>query len=76
MQCSRCRHENSDGAKFCGECGTRLELACPACATLNPPANKFCQQCGGTMAAADVRFASPDTYTPSHLARKILTACA
>ena len=74
MQCSRCRHENSDGAKFCGECGTRLELACPACATLNPPANKFCQQCGGTMAAADVRFASPDTYTPSHLARKILTA--
>jgi predicted ATPase/class 3 adenylate cyclase len=74
MQCSRCRHENSDGAKFCGECGTRLELACPACATLNPPANKFCQQCGGALAAGDVRFASPDTYTPSHLARKILTA--
>ena len=24
--------------------------------------------------AGDARFASPDTYTPSHLARKILTA--
>src|SRR6185503_3917512 len=36
--------------------------------------NKFCQQCGGTMASADARFASPDSYTPTHLARKILTA--
>ena len=71
MQCSRCRHENSDGAKFCGECGTRLELACPACATLNPPANKFCQQCGGTTGGgADARFASPEAYTPKHLAEQ------
>src|SRR4030095_10610933 len=74
MQCFRCVHETSDGARCCGECGTRLELACPACATLNPPSNKFCQQCGGTLAAGDARFASPETYTPSHLARKILTA--
>jgi class 3 adenylate cyclase len=26
------------------------------------------------MASADARFASPDSYTPTHLARKILTA--
>ena len=78
MQCARCRHDNAAGARFCGECGARLEAACAACGTANPPANKFCQQCGLALAApgGDARFASPDAYTPSHLARKILTARA
>ena len=85
MQCSRCRHENASGAKFCGECGGRLDAACPACSTVNPPGNKFCQECGSALggstapaapasAPVDPRFNSPDAYTPSHLARKILTA--
>jgi class 3 adenylate cyclase len=81
MQCSRCHHENAAEAKFCGECGGRLEAACASCGAANPPGNKFCQQCGTALggapeagAATDTRFASPDTYTPSHLARKILTA--
>jgi class 3 adenylate cyclase len=79
MQCARCRYDNTAGAKFCGECGTRLEAGCAACGTLNPPGNKFCHECGsalGGAANADSRFASPDAYTPSHLARKILTARA
>jgi hypothetical protein len=25
MQCPRCRHDNRDGARFCGECGVTLE---------------------------------------------------
>src|SRR2546428_1132707 len=81
MQCSRCRHENAPGAKFCGECGGRLEAACPSCQTVNPSTNKFCQECGTALTAAgtpapagDTRFTSPDAYTPTHLARKILTA--
>src|SRR5262245_15870825 len=77
MQCTRCRHENAAGAKFCGECGTRLEAPCAACGTVNPSGNKYCHECGtalGGAAAGDGRFASPDAYTPSHLARKILTA--
>jgi class 3 adenylate cyclase/tetratricopeptide (TPR) repeat protein len=75
MRCSRCRHDNAAGAKFCGECGARLEAPCAACGTTNPPGNKFCQECGAALGAApDGRFASPDAYTPSHLARKILTA--
>jgi predicted ATPase/class 3 adenylate cyclase len=79
MQCSRCRHENTAGAKFCGQCGAKLEAGCAACGSANPPGNKFCQECGtplGSGPNADARFASPDTYTPSHLARKILTARA
>jgi predicted ATPase/class 3 adenylate cyclase len=79
MQCSRCHHDNAAGAKFCDECGARLEAGCPACGTPNPPGNKFCQECGialGGAANGDSRFASPDAYTPSHLARKILTARA
>src|ERR687891_2316447 len=79
MQCSRCRHDNPAGAKFCGQCGAKLEAGCAACGTANPPGNRFCQECGTALGSgpnADSRFASPDTYTPRHLARKILTARA
>src|SRR4051812_38448791 len=96
MRCSQCQHENVAGAKFCGECGVRLDAACAACGTVNPPANKFCQECGAAFgkgaqgsplplpgaagaaapasAAGDARFTSPDAYTPTHLARKILSS--
>ena len=79
MQCARCRHDNPAGAKFCGQCGAKLEAGCAACGTANPPGNRFCQECGTALGSgpnADSRFASPDTYTPRHLARKILTARA
>ena len=91
MRCSRCRHENAPGAKFCGACGVRLDAACAACGTANPAGNNFCQECGAALGrgepsegsplslppaatAGEARFASPEAYTPSHLARKILTA--
>jgi class 3 adenylate cyclase/tetratricopeptide (TPR) repeat protein len=79
MQCSRCRHDNAAGAKLCGECGVCLEALCAVCGTVNPGGHKFCHECGmalGDLANADARFASPDAYTPSHLARKILIARA
>jgi class 3 adenylate cyclase/tetratricopeptide (TPR) repeat protein len=84
MQCLRCQHQNVAGAKFCGECGGRLDAGCPACGTVNPPTNKFCQECGAGLTAAapapapapqaDPRFTSPNAYTPTHLARKILNS--
>ncbi len=78
MQCSRCQHENPAGVKFCGECGARLESLCPACQAANPPANKFCHQCGGPLTAgpSSPKFRSPQSYTPEHLAEKILTSKA
>jgi len=85
MKCTNCRHENPPGQKFCGECGGRLEAACPSCQTTNPPGQKFCGECGaalsGEPASVEVaparptdRFASPESYTPKHLAEKILTS--
>ena len=76
MQCPHCQHENSSGVKFCGECGAGIEFACGACGTANPPGNKFCGQCGTRLAQASAprKFPSPETYTPRHLAEKILTS--
>jgi predicted ATPase/class 3 adenylate cyclase len=76
MKCSRCQHENPSGVKFCGECGARLESMCAACGAANPPENKFCGQCGASLvqASSSTKFASPETYTPKHLAEKILTS--
>src|SRR5262249_19239226 len=87
MECPQCRHANPPGTKFCGECGTRLQSLCPACQAANPPTNKFCNECGQPLTGAAPapakatapiappdRFASPETYTPKHLAEKILTS--
>lgn len=79
MQCTRCQHENPPQAKFCLECGTRLALACPKCRAELPPAAKFCSECGHRVTAespAQARFTTPDRYTPSHLAERILTSKA
>ena len=49
---------------------------CPACRAANPPGQKFCGDCGAllTQAVTAGRFLSPDSYTPKHLAEKILTS--
>ena len=73
--CARCRAENPAGTKFCGQCGAPLAFGCPSCGATNPPGNKFCGQCGTPLAnATEPRFASPESYTPKHLAEKILTS--
>jgi class 3 adenylate cyclase/tetratricopeptide (TPR) repeat protein len=76
MQCPRCQHENPAGQKFCGECGARLAAVCPPCGTSNAPGQKFCGECGASLGqeAAAGKFASPEAYTPKHLAEKILTS--
>ncbi|HEY7316685.1 MAG TPA: adenylate/guanylate cyclase domain-containing protein [Candidatus Binatia bacterium] len=76
MKCPRCQHENPSGVKFCGECGAKLESSCPYCRASNPPTNKFCNECGAPLAqlATTAKFLSPESYTPQHLAEKILTS--
>ena len=77
MLCSRCERDNPPGAKFCSECGTRLALACAKCASALPPGAKFCPECGDQVdpgPGAVSRPTSPQTYTPKHLAEKILTS--
>ena len=50
MQCPKCQHENREGAKFCEECGTKLQLACPKCGSELRPQAKFCDECGAEVA--------------------------
>jgi class 3 adenylate cyclase len=77
MRCAHCQYENPSGMKFCGECGARLDVSCPACRASNPPGNKFCGECGAALfhaASSSTKFESPKSYTPKHLAEKILTS--
>jgi class 3 adenylate cyclase len=63
--------------KFCGQCATPLAASCASCGASNPPQNRFCGQCAAPLAkVAESRFQSPDTYTPKHLAERILTSKA
>jgi class 3 adenylate cyclase len=86
MKCPACRHDNPAENAFCGRCGTKLVRRCAACRRENPPDHAFCGGCGarlagtapGAAAPAPPRRAgaAPATYTPKHLAEKILGARA
>jgi len=77
MKCPRCQHENPPQAKFCLECGARVALTCTTCRSELPAGAKYCLECGAPVASqatAELRFTSPESYTPKHLAEKILTS--
>ncbi len=46
MNCTTCGHQNSEQAKFCGECGKALAFRCPTCSADIAPGLKFCTDCG------------------------------
>jgi hypothetical protein len=76
MRCQQCGYENAVEMMFRGECGARLAVLCQECGARNAPAQKFCGECGACLesGALSRQLASPDTYTPKHLAAKILTS--
>ena len=81
MTCPKCRRENATDASFCNQCGARLEQVCSECQTANPLDARFCKRCGQALAAAPApsatpppAFSVPRTYTPKHLADKILVS--
>ncbi|MBI3455276.1 MAG: AAA family ATPase [Candidatus Rokubacteria bacterium] len=79
MKCPACQRENPAGARFCTDCGARLDVACPACQHANPAGSRFCNSCGDQLgaeapAAPTSRFPSLHAYTPKHLAEKILSS--
>ena len=77
MKCSGCQTENPEQAKFCIECGSKLEFHCPGCGAVTPATGKFCMECGHKLKAEEpqksVNYDQPHSYTPKHLADKILT---
>jgi class 3 adenylate cyclase/tetratricopeptide (TPR) repeat protein len=78
MKCPGCQHENRTAAKFCEECAAPLARTCPNCGSQVSATAKFCPECAHSLAppAGDPRFASPKSYTPQHLADRILTSRA
>ncbi|NOX91703.1 MAG: AAA family ATPase, partial [Gammaproteobacteria bacterium] len=45
MLCKKCRFENPEGMRFCGQCATPLNTICPGCNFSNPFDFEFCGQC-------------------------------
>ena len=49
---TKCSVELPNGAKFCMNCGTKIEVVeakevfCTECGTKNPSGSKFCFNCG------------------------------
>jgi class 3 adenylate cyclase/tetratricopeptide (TPR) repeat protein len=77
MRCPRCQAENREGRRFCADCGASFSLACPSCGFSNEPGEKFCGGCGQPLRSVTptpTRFRSPESYTPKHLAEKVLTS--
>ena len=73
MQCPKCQQDNPAQAKFCLQCGGSLLLNCARCGTELPSSSRFCFACGAPVAtAAQAPPALPNSYTPRHLAEKIL----
>src|SRR2546422_300553 len=80
MKCPRCQAENRERARFCRECGATFGAVCSSCGAKVEAGSKFCDGCGAPVDATTApgpgssRFASPQSYTPKHLAEKILTS--
>jgi Double zinc ribbon len=72
MKCPGCQQDSSATAKFCEHCGAPLSRRCANCGTTLSASARFCPECGRP-AVAD-RFHSPESYTPKHLAARILTS--
>src|SRR5262245_34763921 len=77
MHCPRCQTENPPQAKFCLACAAPLARRCAHCGTPLPTVAKFCPECAHPATAppsTQSRFPSPESYTPKHLAERILTS--
>ncbi len=83
MRCPKCQFENREGAKFCIECGNKLEINCPKCSHPNPPVSKFCEECGSELnlhsiqapkeLSFDEKLTKIQKYLPKGLTEKILS---
>src|SRR5262245_55080617 len=77
MKCPRCQHENLSEARFCEACAAPLGRTCSNCGAPLRDTARFCPACAHPVVSStgtSRRFASPETYTPKHLAERILTS--
>jgi ribosomal protein L40E len=50
MQFLSCKTDNPRDAAFCEQCGSKLELVCPACEATMSERARFCRKCGVAIA--------------------------
>jgi class 3 adenylate cyclase/tetratricopeptide (TPR) repeat protein len=83
MLCPSCQTDNPPANRFCDQCGAPLEARCPRCNAEVRAGARFCGACGHSLAAAQPAAApapasqpsrSIASYTPKHLAEKVLKA--
>jgi len=80
VKCRNCGRENSEGARFCSQCGTALPYPCPVCGVMADPDDRFCRNCGGPLSGDAVTEAAvrpPDDlsrYLPEELLAKMRSA--
>ncbi|MBI2468772.1 MAG: AAA family ATPase [Candidatus Rokubacteria bacterium] len=76
MTCPACGQANRETARFCEACGRLLEVRCPSCGQGARPGARFCDGCGAPLGAPQSRSLAADrapvSYTPHHLAERIL----
>jgi predicted amidophosphoribosyltransferase len=76
VRCLKCRTDNPEANRFCRKCGTELAQSCSECGSEYLPEDEFCGKCGhnlkGAKTSAPVDYSQPQSYTPKHLADKIL----
>ena len=79
MKCPSCQFENPEGIKFCGGCGSKLELICPNCNYSNPHNFRFCGECGHNLNISittpkefsfDEKIAKLQKYLPKGIKKK------
>ncbi len=83
MECPKCQFDNREDAKFCKECGNKLEIVCPGCGNLYTPGTKFCDECGHDLTkpseplpkdlSFDEKLDKIQRYLPKGLTEKILS---
>jgi class 3 adenylate cyclase/tetratricopeptide (TPR) repeat protein len=83
MECPKCKFNNPEGIKYCGQCGNKLEKMCPQCGFANLPTFKFCGECGHDLILSiepipkdltyDEKISKIQRYLPEGLTEKILT---
>lgn len=78
MRCPKCQSEYTVRARFCVECGNKLEYECPHCGKILPIGANFCDECGQSVsklkATPPINYSEPLSFTPKHLADKILAS--
>ena len=70
MKCAKCGAELTDGAKFCGKCGTAVPqtLTCPACGKEVAIGSEFCPHCGQNLHAE----ATPESGTQKNSRKRLM----